>query len=61
MQVQNSKPTSGTLRSFQDFFERLEAASDYPPVDNRTNKASGQDKGTKKRRQNNNNIKDKTY
>ena len=59
MKVQNFEPTSGILRNFQDFCKLLEATLDDPPADNRSNKTSGQEKGTKKRRWNNNNNKDK--
>ena len=59
MQVQNFKPTAGTLCSFQDYCKRLEAALDDPPADNKSNKTSGKENGNKKRSQNNNNNKGK--
>ena len=59
LQVQNFEPTAGTLHDFQDFCKRLESALDDPPVDNKSNKTSRQEKGNKKFRQNNNNNKDK--
>ena len=59
MQVQNVKPTAGTLHDFQDFCERLESTLDDPPADNKSNKMSGQEKGNKKLCHNKNNDKDK--
>ena len=59
MQVQNFKPTSGTLRDFQDFCDRLEAALDDPPADNKSNKTSKKEKDNKKHCQNHNNDKEK--
>ena len=61
MQVQNVEPTAWTLRDFQDLCERQESASDDPPLDNKSNKTSGQEKSNKKRCWDNNNNKDKKY
>ena len=55
IQVQNFEPTAGTLHDFQDFCKRLEATLNDPPADNKSNKMSGQEKGTKKHYCNNNN------
>ena len=54
MQVQNFEPTTGTLRDFQNFCERLESALDDPVMDDKSNETSRQEKGNKKRRCNNN-------
>ena len=61
MQVQIFEPTARTLRDFQDFCKRLESALDDPPVDNKSNKTSGQEKGNKERHQNNHSNKDKKH
>ena len=60
MQVQNFEPTAGTLRDFQYFCERLESALDNQVTDDKSNKTSGQGKGSKKCHQNNSN-KDKKH
>ena len=54
MQVQNFVPTAGTLREFQDFCERLEAALDEIPADPQPKQTSEKGKGNKKRRRNQN-------
>ena len=49
MQVQNFKPTAGTLREFQDFCKRLESALEkYSVAQDKTSKnPSGHEKGKK--------------
>ena len=54
MQVQNFVPTAGTLREFQDFCERLEAALEETPADPQPKQVSEKGKGNKKRRCNQN-------
>ena len=61
MQAQIFEPTAGTLCNFQDFYKHLKAALDVPPMDNRSNKTSRQEKINKKLHRNNNNNKDKKY
>ena len=60
IQVQNFHTTAGTLCNFQDFCKRLKSAlDDPPPVDNKSNKTPGKEKGNKKCLHNNSNNKDK--
>ena len=54
MQVQNFVPTAGTLRKFQDFCERLEAALEETPADPQPKQVSEKSKGNKKRCRNQN-------
>ena len=54
MQVQNFEPQAGTLREFQDFCERLEAALDEPSADPKPKQTSDKEKGSKKRRRKSN-------